>query len=52
MKGKNKMIVGNGTDRIEIERVVKACEIRSLFATRFFVERTEIDKGKNMQVHL
>lgn len=52
MKGKNKMIVGNGTDKIEIERVVKACEIRSLFATRFFFERTEIDNRKYMQVYL
>ena len=35
MKGKNKMIVGIGTDMIEIERVVKACE-KEAFLLRVF----------------
>ena len=50
MKGKNKMIVGIGTDMIEIERVVKACENEAFLLRVFSSDEQKLikeDPGKS-----
>lgn len=46
------MIVGIGTDMIEIERVVKACEKEAFLLRVFSSDEQKLVIRKNMQVHL